>query len=335
MKSMKLIMSIVFAVSVIMMLPGCKKDIKQTPQTPITFKAGDVKINTMLEAFKTKMKSHLKDEELISKDSVVWYLEGCLNETYARAADSIKTMWEDSAFVEIHIREKMVLISDINNAYEYLVNEISKHYYSINEEKELVFVNIEIVSLKDESIVVEMKDYVAQRPGHPNPNYLPNFGPDDHWWWGEGAGKCDSYAGNNIGEDASTQLTAKANILGYGPGIYWMHTFTTDDIWPEMVPAPNPYGYADSRLYEHSGSNPPEIEDCLAPVQMNYYLTNLRIVGNLYKPTELFSVMHYDVRYDLIQKGVYPWGHYHIARISYGIPVSIGVPREILPFPHN
>ena len=77
MKSMKLFLSIIFAVSVIMMLPGCKKDINQTSQSSVTLKAEDVKITNMLEAFKAKMKSQLKDGEIIPIDSVVWYLEGC------------------------------------------------------------------------------------------------------------------------------------------------------------------------------------------------------------------------------------------------------------------
>ena len=227
----------------------------------------------------------------------------------------------------------MVLISDINNAYEYLVNEISRHYYSINEEKELVFVNIELVNITEDIIVVEMKDYVAQKPGPPNPNYLPNFGPEDNWIWGLLGGKCNN-GGYLHEKDAATQLTEKANILGYGPGIYWMNIYTISEIYPgnpSIQTETNPYNYTPSLLFENSGTGTEPLE-CLTYPQMNYYLNNLRMIGLIFKPIGK-SVMNYFVESSVVVGA--GWGHDHIATIKYGVPVSIGVQREIVPPPHN
>ena len=332
---MKLFLSIVFAVSVIMMLPGCKKDMNQTSQSSVTLKAEDVKITNMLEAFKAKMNSHLKDGELISTDSVVWYLEGCLNETYTRAADSIKTIWEDSAFVEIPNKDRMVLISDINNAYGYFVNEISKHYYSINEEKELVFVKIDLKCITDETIDVEMKDYVAKKPDPNHPPFIPSFGPTDYWVWGDDGGKCGLYVGTFHGEDAASQLTAKANILGYGSNTYWFYITTSGVITPDMVNiiTPNPYTFGSSLLFEDGGNTFPEPEECLSPEMMNYYLTNLRQIGQMYKPLNR-QIMNYYVEDEMVPS-TQSWYHYHQAEVKYGLPCNIGQPPSILPVPHN
>lgn len=314
-------------------IPGCKKELKIDSVKSVTMKASDIKITNMIEAFKAKLKSHLKDGELITADSVVWYLEGCINETYARAADSIKIIWEDSSFVEIPLKENLVRISDINSAYDYVVNEISKHYYSINKEKELVFVNVEQVDLTEERIIIEVKDYVAEKPGPGNPPFIPSFHPGDNWKWGLLEGACN---GQYLHEkDAATELTAKANILGYGSGTYWFDIYTTPTILPLDVlieGIPNPFGFTNSRLFDHNSTVLPEIDDCLTYIMMNYYLENLRVIGSMYLPTGK-SIMNYFVESDIVTD--YGWDHLHHTQISYGLPVSIGQPPEKLPVPHD
>lgn len=336
-KSKTVLIILILTTSGVFIIQGCKKDLKTLPSKEVTQTSQDIKITNMLEAFKTKMKSTLKDGEGLVVDSVVWYLEGCLNETFARASDSIGIIWEDSTLLEIPVTAlpagELVLYSDINQAYLTLVNQLSEHYYSIETEKQLLFVNIELIEVHQESIVIQMKDYVAEKPEPPNPQYIPTFGPGDDWIWGLEAGKCNN--GGYLGEDASTQLKAKANILGYGSNVFWLDIYTTPEIWPLDVLIQgyqNPYGYTNSRLYDHSSTMEPEFDDCLTSNQMNYYLNNLRIVGVMYKPIGK-SIMNYDIWYDLsTDEG---WDHLHLAKISYGIPVMVIENPEELPPPQN
>ena len=108
----------------------------QKSQNKTTLSALDFKINRMIKGFKTNMKSHLKDGEEISIDSVIWYIEASLNETYARADNSKEQIWMDSSFVTISLTgNNTVLLSSINDAYTELVSDLSDHYHSISGEK--------------------------------------------------------------------------------------------------------------------------------------------------------------------------------------------------------
>ena len=313
------ILFIFFAGLVILLTTGCKKDTSPKTQNKTTLSALDSKINRMIKGFKTDMKSHLKDGEEISIDSVIWYIEASLNETYARADNSKEQIWMDSSFVNIPLAgNNTVLLSSIKDAYTELVSDLSDHYHSISGEKSLIYVDISFSSIQTDNLTLRMKDYIVSMPMIPVPTNW-TFGPTDYWFWGEGMGRCGSYSGY-IGQDASTRLTTYANgSLGIPGVIFYTDITTTPDIYPPDVPTTgNPYGYNNTLLFWCSGT-PPEIQQCLSPDVMNYYLDNLKTIGSMYQPSGKI-IVQYNC-YWTISVGS-DWDHLHFATVSYGIPVG-------------
>jgi hypothetical protein len=49
--------------------------------------AFDLKINTMVKDFKTKMNSDLKSGEIMCMDSAIWYINTTINATYGNPAN--------------------------------------------------------------------------------------------------------------------------------------------------------------------------------------------------------------------------------------------------------
>ena len=322
-----------FSILSIFILPtGCKKETEQTTQPVKIPTANDYKIHRIIEAFKSDLKSQLKDSEELSIDSVIWYVEASLNETYDRADNSKEQVWIDSAFVDIPLtNNKMVLLSDVTFAYNTLIGELTEHYYAVTGEKGLILVDISLLSTLDDKITIRMKDYVANKPVPPTPNAW-TFGPSDHWYWGGGMGKCTESGFQGL--DASTQITLYANhsLPGNGSTQYFINLSNTGWIMPADVQAssPNPYGYWSYMLYENGSPNLPSINDCLEPAAMNYYLNNLKQIALLpqYLPIGK-SVANYFCGNTIVVPN-YGWIKLHYAIITYGFPtIAIDPPIEL------
>lgn len=332
MKTVKFTLLFFSLLSIFVLPTSCKKETDQTNQPVNKPTATDYKMHRIIEAFKSDLKSQLKESEEISIDSVIWYVEASLNETYARADNSKEQVWIDSAFVDIPLTDnKMVLLSDVTVAYNTLIGELTEHYYAVTGEKGLILVDISLLSTLDGKITIRMKDYVANKPVPPTPNAW-TFGPSDHWYWGGGLGKCTESGFQGL--DASTQITSYANhsLPGNGSTQYFINLSNTGWIMPDAVQAssPNPYGYWSYMLYENGSLNLPSINDCLEPAAMNYYLNNLKQIALLpqYLPLGK-SVANYFCGNTIVVPN-YGWINLHYAIITYGFPtIAIDPPQEL------
>lgn len=329
MRTIKSIILFFNFVSLIIILVGCNKESNQPVQLYQSPTASDYKIHRAIETFKADIKSILKVSEEISIDSLVWYMEASLNETYARSDNNIEQLLIDSSFVEISMTNNhTVLLSDLNVAYNTLIDTLSGHYHSVSGDKSLLMVDISILLITDHNITVRMKDYIANRPVPPN---SWTFGASDHWYWGLGLGKCTETGFQGL--DATTQITAYANnSLPFGGSMqYFINISNSGVIFPWEVEAssPNPFGYVSTLLYFNSSDFLPETDDCLEPAAMNYYLSNLKQIALMpqYLPNSK-SVASYLCQFDLLTNGY--WGHFHKATITYGHPtVAIEPPEEL------
>jgi len=316
-----------------MMLSGCKKENGQLAKPANKPTAFDYKINHIIENFKSNLKSHLKDGEEISTDSVIWFIEASLNETYARMDNTSDQVWIDSAFVDIPLTTNgMVLLSNVADAYNTLIVKLTEHYYSIyGDNKELLLVNISLLTTYDDKITLRMQDYIGDKAPVPPPPNAWTFGLSDHWYWGLGEGKC--IASGFQGLDAATQITLYANnSLPYGGNTnYFTFLNSTNWIMPDDVQSgPNPFGYFSKLLYENGSAVNPETSDCLEPAAMNYYLDNLKQIALL---PQYLPVGKSVANYSCISDIAFPytgWLHIHRAMITYGVPIlAIDPPKDL------
>lgn len=332
MKTIKLTLLFFSFLSIFILSTSCKKETVQSIQSAKEPTAYDFKIHRIIETFKSKLNTQLKESELMSIDSVVWYIEASLNETYARADNSKEQIWIDSAFMDIPLTDnKMVLQSDVTVAYNTLIGELTEHYYEVTGEKGLILVDISLLSTFDDKITIRMKDYIAYKPIPPVPNNW-TFGPTDYWYWGNGMGKCTEPGFQGL--DATTQITSYANhsLPFNGNTQFFTNLCNSGDIFPNNVIAlsPNPFGFFSYMLYENGSPDFPEINDCLTPAAMNYYLNNLKQIALLpqYLPAGK-SVANYCCTCDIVVPNI-GWLHLHRAIITYGIPtVALEPPQEL------
>lgn len=309
-------------------MTGCKKATSPETKKSIAVSSQSQKILNLIKGFKKNMHSTLKSGDEMTIDSTIWYLAATLNETYARTDSTKKIIYEDSSFVTLAITpEGTVTMENINTAYSEMVQHLRDFYHSFSGEKSVLLVDLLMKSAANDQLIIKM-DYEIAGPG----TFYIWFGPNDSWTWGGYQGKCD---GTHVGEGATTQLTLHANwniINQTPPGIFYADF--THIIWiaPWNVPLPNgthnPFGYADSYLFEDGSSINPEYQECLHQAEMNYYLANLFTIASIYQPSGKF-IANYKCypEYDLGTNG---WEHMHWLDLTYGIAVATNDPPEEL-----
>ena len=307
---------LIFTILGIFILSGCKKETTNS-RTPIS--AADQKITQQIQSFKQKIFSKFKDGEEMKVDSAIWYLEAALNLTYARANNTRDIIHLDSAIVSVPLtQDSKILLSDIAMAYTNLVDSLSLHYHAISGEKGVIFTDLAAIGLTDNNVVIKMTDMITTNSN----TGFSGFGPDDYWIWGYRAGRCD---GTMKPWDASSKLTQHANM---GDCILPISCYTsveqTQYIYPWNVETPeNPFGYWSSLLFGASGLYP-EVNQCLSPAAMNYYLDGLKTIANMYKPSGKQTIKylcHWDIA--VPSEG---WEHLHYAQITYGVPIAVSDP---------
>jgi hypothetical protein len=214
---------------------------------------------------------HYKSGETMSVDSAVWYIEAALNYTYARAGNDFANVIGDSAKITIPAVGGEIAMDDLPVVYEQFLDSLRAKYYSVqSENKKLIMVNM----VPGESTESGTEVMMYSATGEGAPTYIYGlFDSTDYWYWGYYLGKCDIYQGQNVGEDATTQLQYRINHpdIAYPPGAYFTDEFTTDYFSPWDYPDPNnPYGYY--RLFAYEFTQPPTEHPCLSHEEMNYYL---------------------------------------------------------------
>lgn len=325
MKKIINLFGITLILSVILSLSCSKSDfISNNDESDLSQKRQ--RILHLIDNFKLKLNNPLKDGSVLSVDSAIWYIEATLNQTYARSDNSRDVISQDSTFITIPLAtSNTILFSDIENAYNQIVDSLAFHYYSITGDRGLIMADIQLKTLGSNYLILKMTDIITSS------SYLPQyqFGSTDYWIWGYNLGKCNGYSGGTPW-DASSKLQQYANwsILVL-PNSFYTNINETGVILPDNVPTTgNPYGYYPSLLFQASGMDP-EVNQCLSPDQMNYYLSCLKAIGNSYKPVGK-DIIKYSCFWTigLVPQGY--WLHLHYATIRYGIQITYPLPAEEL-----
>ncbi|MEI8006171.1 MAG: hypothetical protein WCI48_08185 [Bacteroidota bacterium] len=323
---------VLIGVSLVFFLNGCKKELQKQQNNSTVSSDLSHKVLTLVDNFLKKKSSNLKEGEVMSVDSTIWYLETAMNATYARMDSSVKIFKQDSAFISVPLNQDgSVNISDVYTAYNQLVDSLSVFYYSIEGTKSVLVNNVFAAGVTISQLQIGVNIILAQMP---DPNREIEFGTTDNWYWGLLIGKCDY---TFPGRDATTELTTHANysipIAPSGQSYFYIEVENTAWIYPDQNHLPsgqqNPYGFDDYYLFKDGSDIFPEYDECLSYHAMNYYLQNLFDLGVIYKPQGK-EVIHYNCDFDLTG-GIGYWLHVHKVRFTFGRRIIAYYDPETIP----
>ena len=330
----KMICALIFLISVsfLLFMNACKKELQKPQNNSEVSSDLSHKVLILVDNFLKKKSSNIKDGEVMSVDSTIWYLETSMNVTYARLDSSVKIFKQDSAFISVPLNQDgSVNISDVYTAYAQLVDSLSAFYYSIEGTKSVIVNDVFAAAVTISQLQIGVNIILAQMP---DPGIIsPWFGADQNSKWGFSSGKC---IGTYVGRDATTELARHANytipIAPSGQHYTWIDLVKSQIINPYMVPLPsgqqNPYGFENEYLFDHGGGYP-EYDECLAYDAMNYYLQNLFTISGNYQPQGKEVVNYYcDFDFAGDQNS---WEHMHKAQFTYGRRIIAYYDAETVP----
>ncbi|MFA5478264.1 MAG: hypothetical protein WC271_16355, partial [Bacteroidales bacterium] len=189
---------------------SCAKQDKTEPvssTTKISQSDADILIENKIRAFKSKMEFQrenpsYKSSETMSVDSAVWYFKAALNYTYARAGVDFNYLSNDSAAINVSTSNGEITESGLPVIYQQILDSVRAIYNSaIGNDKNLLMVNVVPSEVSTSS--TDLTIYAAT--GSTTPTYIyGHFDETDYWNWGLELGKCGEYAGQEVGQDAST-----------------------------------------------------------------------------------------------------------------------------------
>ncbi len=246
-------------------------------------------------------------------DSAEWHIEGLLNYEKANNVHD---------FSQTEFLYDTLTWPSINGVISY--EDLQQIYYSVNELAQSMVLNsgndnytFDLIDLQvietglkngEQSLVVGISGGL---PGTTQ-TYLP-FDNTDYWESGGLQGKCDIFAGQFIGRDATTELEQHFKGQLYIPSYFvsivsiYVHAIDleTDD---------NPFG-----PYMMWAENSTHSNNCLSPNELNYYLSKWDYIKNEYKPEgKTFSSV--DVYWDVIS-GKSSEGFYTYI-LKYGVNIG-------------
>jgi hypothetical protein len=248
----------------------------------------------------------------MTSDSAEWHLEGLLN--YEQANNTRE-------FIQVEFLYDTLTWPASNGVINYeglqqvyaSVNELAQNMTQQSGNPDYTFDVIDLQVIETGLKNGEGAVVVTLSGGLPGtiPAYMP-FDDTDYWVSGGLQGKCEEFAGQYIGRDATTELEhhfkSPYTIPSYFVSIetFYAYAFMNED--PD-----NPYGDYMMWMENSNHSN-----HCLSPGELNYYLSKWDFIKNKYKP-ENKTYCSVDVVYD-VAVGSSPDFHTYI--LKYGVNIG-------------
>lgn len=269
------------------LIVSCKKE--QSPNVQNEIPANDLRLANMIKNFKAKGESGLKSTAEMSVDSAIWYIGATANFTYGDASHETERTWTDSIFITLPITNGKISEGEVFNKYEQVIDSLKTIYQSKNEEnKQLLAVAVETHSLNATSLVCKITGIFAA--GILPTNRPCTFNDIDSycfWYLWQNHAIC---AGPNT---ASTVVTDAAEetqkrimwCKGVPAGNYWYEPIITVPIYDPtlypVIPNATKSNYRYAKLYWNSSQyNNPDINGCIPPADLNFYLTKTKELIN-------------------------------------------------------
>ncbi|NCB45249.1 MAG: hypothetical protein EOM59_21880, partial [Clostridia bacterium] len=256
---------------------SCSKQEQTKPiTTEISQSDADILMENKIRAFKGKMEflrenPSYKNGESMSVDSAVWYFKAALNYTYARAGVDFNYLNSDSAAINVSTPNDEIAENDLPDIYQQILDSVRAIYNTAEGNgKTLLMVNV--VPSDASASSTDLTIYAAT--GSTTPTYIYGyFDETDYWNWGLELGKCGEYAGQYVGQDATTVLQYHINhpSVVYPPGTYFIPD-ENPTRWKHYNDYPDvnsPGGY---RLFYAYDEQPWTYPICIPPEDMEYYL---------------------------------------------------------------
>lgn len=274
------------------------------------------KVAQRLQHFKQSLQ--FKSTDTISVDSAEWYLEGLINYEKANNNHQIINLEFFKDSLPVISEDGRVSIEQMESAYAYFTQKVDEAIASKNDPNymmDMIDLNFkESQSNSNGTITIEMN---ASLGLHYIGSYIA-FEITDYWYWGWDMGKCGQYQGQGTGQDAADQLEYRFNHPSYrlGPGYFLTDVDLISTVPGEYYDANNPGPYEPRKIFYANGygQNPPS-EPCLAPDELNFYLSTFSYVMNDKKPVgKTFKSV--DVIDDFIP-AMTTWYRFHLYHLYY------------------
>ncbi len=259
---------------------GCNKDEVTKPDNNNDLKAS-IKITQQLLSFREKLK--LKSGSSLPTDSATWYLEGVLNFENANnnhQFDGLEFFYDT---LVIYNSGSSFTLPELSNAFVYFSNKlelIAQSQTISNFAFNAIDISITPSGLKNG----ETKIAMVVGAGSNAVGIYTAFGSTDYWVWGFEGGKCGAYAGQGGTSDAAKQLKYKFNhpLALPTPG-YYTDIESIVAYGPDFPDVNNPGPYCDYKIFYFDATNT-GIWPCLAPDELNYYLSTMPYIINAKRP---------------------------------------------------
>ena len=137
---------VVIAVTVV----SCKKDnenaMNNKTESARTFDPRQIEdMNAYLQGFKLKMQTAAKADEALTLEEAAWHLASLANYDFAKASESYNNLRFDTLHSTIKVTGDIVLLRDLDVAYESISKSISEFEKSIKlVDQGLYFIDVEI-----------------------------------------------------------------------------------------------------------------------------------------------------------------------------------------------
>lgn len=247
-------------------------------------------------------------------DSAVWYIEATSNLTYGDASFETEEFIIDSALIEVPITNGQILWSDVQAAYDQVIDILSEHNANITANvKQLIVADISL----DENTGTIAIFGITSGFGTDGTSGI-GTGNDYPWYWGWELGRCDG-SGLGVGYDAADKIAQLANITipSHSGNSYY-----TDVDSALVYGCEYTNGNGDCLVFEDYQEYT-LTHQCLSTTDISFYKSGLITVGNLLKPTTDHSIIRYKLEdwtaYGSLPDGGDYWRMIHHANIRYGI----------------
>ena len=332
-----------------MVLSSCNKEkqIVQDSENEVYWTQEDIRIQNNILNFQDKIKNNrFKSGETIELDSAVWYMEALLNYNYSTPDSSFVNLTVDTTFeFELPVNNDLVDYSNVAAAAFAMEAHMINFLNSMPNSVKFVIaadVNIKPNELKDGTKTLTIttgygSEYIN------NPGCYTPFDENDYWAHGFNWGGCQTNSATF--SDAAKQIQYKINNPNCQQIDPTNNTYVINlnpvFISADMYPAQN-YdndNWLDYLMYYeddglgYDGFNK-EIDGCLEPTEMNFYLQGTLDVIQL-KLTELqlqYPDDDLEFVYLFLEGNVTGYGGLvswlHTAEITYGKRVVRIEPTE-------
>ncbi len=277
---------VVTAVSIV----SCKKDNQNslnqksyTIQQAVDYRQIE-DISSYLKDFKKKM-TESKGNEAYNLEDAAWHLASLANSEFCEVNVKYDNVQFDTVEMQIHISDDVVLLGDLNTAYEQMCTEIQQFKDGfIHNNQNLYYLNVSI-STDGNAKIALMTSF------NNNSKYLW-----DHTWhynneWAAYAA-CDSYFGDNTSypwnTTAASELERVLNLIEHyendSSDLNYIHVFytpTQDHTFEYSNTLPDPYHsgfYNDSRVFAYRNQES-SLDYNLDEVQLCYCLDSYLGLG--------------------------------------------------------